>query len=192
MAMLLITHDLGVVARDRRPGGGDVCRARWSRRPRPVDGSSTRPQHPYTRGLLGASPEPRRRPRPGASGAAARDPGHRAARSTPCRRAAASRRAARTCAPACRAAPAAADGASARSHVACSPARVRRGSRERPHERAAPSAHVLRADDLAKHFRHAPAAPSTRVDGVTSTSRAARRSGSSASPAAARPRSARR
>ena len=28
MAILFITHDLGVVARDRRPRGGDVCRAR--------------------------------------------------------------------------------------------------------------------------------------------------------------------
>jgi oligopeptide/dipeptide ABC transporter ATP-binding protein len=54
MAVLLITHDLGVVAQHRRPRGRDV-------RGRIVEQATTvelfaQPMHPYTRGLLASIP----------------------------------------------------------------------------------------------------------------------------------------
>ena len=55
MAMLLITHDLGVVAETRVARDRDVRRARSSRRRRSTELSRT-PHHPYTRGLLAAMP----------------------------------------------------------------------------------------------------------------------------------------
>ena len=80
MAMLLITHDLGVVARDRRPRRGDVCRPRSSR-PAPMRDLFAAAAHPYTAAAARGHAAARRR------GAAAA--GHRRAmprRRAPCRR----------------------------------------------------------------------------------------------------------
>ena len=57
MAILLITHDLGVVAETRRPCRRHVCRPRSWR----GDGATIfeRPAHPYTHGLLGLAPAAR-------------------------------------------------------------------------------------------------------------------------------------
>jgi peptide/nickel transport system ATP-binding protein len=55
MAVLIITHNMGVIARVRRPGAGDVCRpgggAGFG-----VDAVFTTPRHPYTRGCCGSTP----------------------------------------------------------------------------------------------------------------------------------------
>ena len=55
MALLLISHDLGVMARTRRADAGDVRRHDRRVRARPT-ASSTGLAHPYTRGLFGARP----------------------------------------------------------------------------------------------------------------------------------------
>ena len=88
MALMLITHDLGVVAEtaDRvvvMYAGRMVEEARGRRVFEP-------PLHPYTRGLMARC----RRPATAAA-TAGRHPGHRAGRSPTCRRAAPSSRAAR-------------------------------------------------------------------------------------------------
>ena len=55
-AIMLITHDLGVVAEMARAGDRDVRRgARWKKRR--CDEIFANPLHPYTRGLLGAVPK---------------------------------------------------------------------------------------------------------------------------------------
>jgi peptide/nickel transport system ATP-binding protein len=62
MALVLISHDLGVVADTCERVAGDVCRPH--RREAPAEALFARPSHPYTRGLLGALPPldgPRRR-----------------------------------------------------------------------------------------------------------------------------------
>jgi peptide/nickel transport system ATP-binding protein len=51
-AIMLITHDLGVVAEMARARGGDVRRPQG--RGGPVERPVRRPLHPYTRGLMGA------------------------------------------------------------------------------------------------------------------------------------------
>ena len=56
MALLLVTHDLGVVAGSRRRGGRDVRRARWSRRRRPATLFSDM-KMPYTEALLRSIPK---------------------------------------------------------------------------------------------------------------------------------------
>ena len=53
--VLIITHDLGVVVRVRRPGAGHVRRARRSRSPT-VDELYRDRRMPYTVGLLGSVP----------------------------------------------------------------------------------------------------------------------------------------
>ena len=53
-AMILITHDLGVVAETARPRRGDVWRPH--RRERGRDELFSAPRHPYTRGLLRSLP----------------------------------------------------------------------------------------------------------------------------------------
>ena len=56
MALVLITHNMGVVRRDGAARGGDVCRpGRW--RSSAADGLFAAPQHPYTEALLAALPE---------------------------------------------------------------------------------------------------------------------------------------
>ena len=57
LGLILITHNLGIVAETRGPGGGDVRRAASSRRGR-WRPSSTEPAHPYTQGLLGVGHQP--------------------------------------------------------------------------------------------------------------------------------------
>ena len=69
-AVIIITHDLGRGRRARRRHPGDVRRARRRVR-RGARRSSTRPQHPYTWGLLGLDAAHR----PGARRAARADPG---------------------------------------------------------------------------------------------------------------------
>ena len=88
MSVVLVTHDLGVVAADLRPGGGDVCRPhRRDRRRSPS--CSAQPRHAYTRGLLGSVPRGG-----GDAPAAALDRRAAAAARPACRTAAPSRRAA--------------------------------------------------------------------------------------------------
>ncbi len=60
MSIVIVTHDLGVVARDLRPGRRHVCGTRRSRpaRSRPC---SRRPRHAYTRGLIALGAAMRRR-----------------------------------------------------------------------------------------------------------------------------------
>ena len=124
MALVLISHDLGVVAGDLRPRRGDVCRPHrrgGAGRAR----SSPRRAIPTRRGLLGALPPldgPRRRL--AAIPGSVPDPG-------PCRRAAPSRRAARSaCRPATPAAPALGAGRAGR-RVACVACRRRAERAER-------------------------------------------------------------
>ena len=69
-ALMLITHDLGVVAGHGRPGAGDVRRQARRDRHAPRT-SSTSPRMPYTLGLLGSLPRLDRR----RQGAADADPG---------------------------------------------------------------------------------------------------------------------
>ena len=68
MAMLFITHDLGIVRKHRRPRlRDDAGRDRRGRADRAR--SSPRPQHPYTRQLLAAEPKGRQPPpMPGCAG----------------------------------------------------------------------------------------------------------------------------
>ena len=54
-AIILISHDLGVIANVCQPRGRHVRAAKWSRRARPRRCSSD-PQHPYTWALLNAAP----------------------------------------------------------------------------------------------------------------------------------------
>ena len=55
MALVLITHDMGVVAETRTAGHGAVCRT--AGRKTGVDGLFSAPRHPYTAALLNALPE---------------------------------------------------------------------------------------------------------------------------------------
>ena len=66
MAMVLVTHDLGVVAADLRPRRRHVCRPRSSRRA-PVARVFAQPRHAYTRGLLGSMPRGGARAQPAAA-----------------------------------------------------------------------------------------------------------------------------
>ena len=54
-AVMLVTHDMGVIAETCRPCRRDVCRPR--RRNRPGGGCDPPPQHPYTCGLMASIPE---------------------------------------------------------------------------------------------------------------------------------------
>ena len=66
LALLLITHDLGIVARIADRVVGDVCGRGGGERARPRSCFAA-PQHPYTRGLLACIPVPgKRAPRPAA------------------------------------------------------------------------------------------------------------------------------
>ena len=57
MAMLFITHDLGIVRKHRRRRLRHEATARSSSRA-PVERVFTAPEHPYTRALLAAEPKP--------------------------------------------------------------------------------------------------------------------------------------
>ena len=61
MSILLITHDLGLVAEHRSAhDGGDVARVGRVVESAPVRDLFTKPMHPYTRGLLESIPRPGR------------------------------------------------------------------------------------------------------------------------------------
>ena len=53
-AVMLVTHDMGVIAETCRPGRGDVFRPH--RRDRPGARRGRNPLHPYAKGLMGAIP----------------------------------------------------------------------------------------------------------------------------------------
>ena len=59
LAMIFVTHNLGIVAQDLRPGGRDVRGAHRRDRGRCGD-SSRAPAHPYTPGAARVDPAPRR------------------------------------------------------------------------------------------------------------------------------------
>ena len=128
MAVIMITHDLGVVAEVADDVHGHVRRARWSS-PGTLDQIFYDPQHPYTWGLLGSLTRIDR-PRDGAAGADRR-PAALADRAA--RRAVTSAPAARTRSDRCTAAPAAR-------------AAGRRGRARRPLLAAAEQKQTLRVD----------------------------------------------
>ena len=111
-AIILITHDLGVVAELADDVDRHVCRRRWSSAAR-SSGLFAEPQHPYTIGLLGSIPRlhlEQERLR--------RDRGHGARRRCAAARAAASIRAARSRSRSAAQETAAADARSTPGHLA--------------------------------------------------------------------------
>ena len=140
MAVLLITHDLGVVAETARSRGGDVRRPQGRGGQRPDDLRGAR-AIPIRSGLLEAAQLGR-----GATRCCPRSPAP-CPRPSPCRAAAASRRAART------RSRAAATSAPAARELDGRGARSRASSRtESANERRAPAPACSRRIDLVKHY----------------------------------------